>query len=567
MSDKCNAPVGVFDSGVGGLTVAREIMRNLPEENIVYFGDTARVPYGTKSKDTVLRYSRQIIRFLKTQDVKAIVIACNTASAYALEDVEKELDIPIIGVVKPGAKVACEATHNKKIGVIATEATINSGIYSSYITRQDPQIQVIGKACPLFVPLVEEGWLKDSVTFEVAGRYLRKLMEQDIDTLILGCTHYPLLRSTLREIVGEKVTLVNPAYETARELKQLLAEKGLTNIQSQEEARKYQFYVSDQADKFMRFADSILPFDVNTTKKISIREEKNTMRLGALEAGGTKMVCAIGNANGEIYERISIPTETPEITVPKMIEYFKEKDIQALGIGCFGPIDLNRKSETYGYITTTPKLAWKNYNIVGAFADALDIPVGFDTDVNGSALGEATWGITKGLDNSIYITIGTGVGMGIISNGKLLHGMLHPEGGHVLLTRHPKDTYGGKCPYHSNCLEGLAAGPAIEARWGKKGIELADKKEVWELEAYYIGQALVDCIMLLSPQRIVLGGGVMHQEHMMPLVREEVKKQLNGYLVTKELEDLDSYIVLPSLNDNQGIMGALKLAVDELAMQ
>ena len=157
--------------------------------------------------------------------------------------------------------------------------------------------------------------------------------------------------------------------------------------------------------------------------------------------------------------------------------------------------------------------------------------------------------------------------MGIISNGKLLHGMLHPEGGHVLLTRHPKDTYGGKCPYHSNCLEGLAAGPAIEARWGKKGIELADKKEVWELEAYYIGQALVDCIMLLSPQRIVLGGGVMHQEHMMPLVREEVRKQLNGYLVTKELEDLDSYIVLPSLNDNQGIMGALKLAVDELAMQ
>lgn len=272
MSDRCNAPVGVFDSGVGGLTVAREIMRNLPEENIVYFGDTARVPYGTKSKDTVLRYSRQIIRFLKKQDVKAIVIACNTASAYALEDVEKELDIPIIGVVKPGAKVACEATHNKKIGVIATEATINSGIYSSYITRQDPQIQVIGKACPLFVPLVEEGWLKDSVTFEVAGRYLRKLMEQDIDTLILGCTHYPLLRSTLREIVGEKVTLVNPAYETARELKQLLAEKGLTNIQSQEEARKYQFYVSDQADKFMRFADSILPFDVNTTKKISIEE-------------------------------------------------------------------------------------------------------------------------------------------------------------------------------------------------------------------------------------------------------------------------------------------------------
>lgn len=272
MSDRWNAPVGVFDSGVGGLTVAREIMRNLPEENIVYFGDTARVPYGSKSKDTVLRYSRQIIRFLRTQDVKAIVIACNTASAYALEEVEKELDIPIIGVVKPGARVACEVTKNKRIGVIATEATIHSGIYSSYIRRQDPQIEVIGKACPLFVPLVEEGWLKDSVTFEVAGRYLRELMEKDIDTLILGCTHYPLLRSTLREVVGEKVNLVNPAYETARELKRLLAKKGLTNQQDLSEERTYQFYVSDLADKFRSFADSILPFDVNTTKQISIEE-------------------------------------------------------------------------------------------------------------------------------------------------------------------------------------------------------------------------------------------------------------------------------------------------------
>ena len=163
-------------------------------------------------------------------------------------------------------------TKNKRIGVIATEATIHSGIYSSYIKRQDPQIEVIGKACPLFVPLVEEGWLKDSVTFEVAGRYLRELMEKDIDTLILGCTHYPLLRSTLREVVGEKVNLVNPAYETARELKRLLAKKGLTNQQDLSEERTYQFYVSDLADKFRSFADSILPFDVNTTKQISIEE-------------------------------------------------------------------------------------------------------------------------------------------------------------------------------------------------------------------------------------------------------------------------------------------------------
>ena len=272
MNQNRQAPIGVFDSGVGGLTVAREIMRNLPSERIVYFGDTARVPYGSKSKEIVLKFSRQIVRFLQLQDVKAIVVACNTASALALEEIKKEIDIPIIGVVEPGAKVAASVTKNKKIGLIGTKGTVHSKLYPEIIHSYDKEIQVFGQPCPLFVPLVEEGWLKDSVTFEVAGRYLRKLMEQDIDTLILGCTHYPLLRSTLREIVGEKVTLVNPAYETARELKQLLAEKGLTNIQSQEEARKYQFYVSDQADKFMRFADSILPFDVNTTKKISIEE-------------------------------------------------------------------------------------------------------------------------------------------------------------------------------------------------------------------------------------------------------------------------------------------------------
>lgn len=287
------------------------------------------------------------------------------------------------------------------------------------------------------------------------------------------------------------------------------------------------------------------------------------MRLGALEAGGTKMVCAIGDENGKIFERVSMPTETPKITIPRLIAWFADKQIEALGIGCFGPIDLNRSSETYGYITTTPKLAWANYDIVGAFKAALGVPVGFDTDVNGSALGEATWGITRGLDNSIYITIGTGVGVGVISNGKLLHGMLHPEGGHILLKKHQDDTYEGNCPYHKTCLEGLAAGPAIEARWGKKGVELAGRREVWELEAYYIGQALADYIVMLSPQRIVLGGGVMHQEHMLPLVREELKRQLNGYIQTKELEDLESYVVLPSLNDNQGIIGALKLALME----
>ena len=269
----CQAPVGVFDSGVGGLTVAREIMRNLPEERIVYFGDTARVPYGSKSKDTVIRYSRQIIRFLKTQGVKAIVIACNTASALALEEVEKELDLPILGVLKPGARVAAKTTRKKKIGVIGTESTINSHMYDRFIQAQDPEISVYGKACPLFVPLVEEGWLKDPVTEEVARRYLDELMHQGIDSLILGCTHYPLLRSLLRRITGESVTLVNPAYETAKELGSLLKEKGLANPGGgMDGADRYQFFVSDAADKFKHFANSILPYDIETTKKINIEE-------------------------------------------------------------------------------------------------------------------------------------------------------------------------------------------------------------------------------------------------------------------------------------------------------
>lgn len=226
-----NAPIGVFDSGVGGLTVAREIMRQIPNEKIVYFGDTARVPYGSKSKETITRFSRQIVRFLETQKVKAIVVACNTASAYALDELEKEVDIPIIGVVRPGAKVAANATKNGKIGVIGTEGTISSGIYASYIKQIKSDVEVIGKACPLFVPLVEEGLWEDPVTDEIAKRYLAELshLDKDIDTLILGCTHYPLIRSTLGRIMGEKVTLVNPAYETARELKELLIEKELLN--------------------------------------------------------------------------------------------------------------------------------------------------------------------------------------------------------------------------------------------------------------------------------------------------------------------------------------------------
>lgn len=267
-----NAPVGVFDSGVGGLTVAREIMRQMPDESLVYFGDTARVPYGSKSKNTVIRYSRQIIRFLRTQNVKAIVIACNTATACALEEVKKDLDIPIIGVIDAGARTAIQATKNGKIGIIGTEATINSDVYTGIIKQMKPNVEVYGKPCPLFVPLVEEGLLHDTVTDEIASRYMTVLKGRYIDTLVLGCTHYPLLRSTLQRIMGDEVTLINPAYETAIELKHLLEENHLECEKGRCEGEKYQFFVSDRAEKFTNFATSILPNEVKETKQINIEE-------------------------------------------------------------------------------------------------------------------------------------------------------------------------------------------------------------------------------------------------------------------------------------------------------
>ena len=271
--EPCSAPIGVFDSGVGGLTVAREIMRQIPNENIIYIGDTARVPYGSKSKETITKYSRQIVRFLREQNVKAIVAACNTASAYALEEIEQEIDIPIIGVVKPGAKVAAEVTKNGKIGVIGTEGTIGSHIYATYINKINPDITVLGKACPLFVPLVEEGLWQDPVTDEIANRYLGGLIDSDIDTLILGCTHYPMIRSTVGKIMGENVTLVNPAYETARELKELLTAENLLNGSQQAlGSNRYRFYVSDMADKFQTFANSILKYGILSAEKINIEE-------------------------------------------------------------------------------------------------------------------------------------------------------------------------------------------------------------------------------------------------------------------------------------------------------
>lgn len=270
-------PIGIFDSGVGGLTVTREIMRQLPMENLVYFGDTARVPYGSKSKQTIIRYSTQIVNFLKTKNVKAIVIACNTASALALEELQQMIDIPVIGVVWPGAISAAEATKTMNVGIIGTAATIKSEIYNKYLHKLNPDITVVTKACPLFVPLVEEGLIEDRVTEDIAGRYLSEFKEYDVDALVLGCTHYPLLSNTIRRTLGDGIKLVNPAYETAKSLKKLLAEQGKLNTSTEEVHHEY--YVSDMTDQFVPFADRVLPFRVDKIRVVNIEKyEKESGR-------------------------------------------------------------------------------------------------------------------------------------------------------------------------------------------------------------------------------------------------------------------------------------------------
>lgn len=265
-----NGAIGIFDSGVGGLTVTREIMRQLPKENLVYFGDTARVPYGNKSKQTIIRYSTQIVNFLLTKNVKAIVIACNTASALALNELSSKVDIPIIGVVWPGAISAAEVTKTMNVGVIGTPATIKSEIYNKYLHQLNPEITVVTKACPLFVPLVEQGLIEDRVTDDIAERYLHEFKEYDLDVLVLGCTHYPLLRNTIGRIVDKKIKLVNPAYETAKCLKKLLTEKDMLNSKNQEVCHEY--YVSDMTDQFLPFADRVLPARVDKIRVVNIEK-------------------------------------------------------------------------------------------------------------------------------------------------------------------------------------------------------------------------------------------------------------------------------------------------------
>lgn len=302
---------------------------------------------------------------------------------------------------------------------------------------------------------------------------------------------------------------------------------------------------------------------------------------GSIEAGGTKFVCAIGAAVGfagstavgnsddstirnekfEIIERVSFPTTTPEETMAHVFNFFDQYELLAIGIGSFGPIDVNPASATYGYITTTPKPHWGNFDFLGAVKQRYPIPIGFTTDVNAAALGEQIQGAAQGTNSCVYLTVGTGIGGGAVVNGELLSGFSHPEMGHIILRPHPEETYEGCCPYHSNCLEGLASGPAIEQRFDAKAETLEPNHLAWQLEAHYLAQALMNYILILSPEKIILGGGVMAQKHLFPMVHKELQALLNGY---GAIPDVESFIVAPGLGDNSATIGCFILAYQTL---
>jgi fructokinase len=288
---------------------------------------------------------------------------------------------------------------------------------------------------------------------------------------------------------------------------------------------------------------------------------------GGIEAGGTKFVCLVGSGPDDIRASERFPTTTPEVTLGKAIEFFRRQQVlqgplTAIGIAAFGPVDPNPSSPTFGYITSTPKAGWANTNFLGPLRQAFDLPMGFDTDVNGAALGEWRWGAAQELDTFVYLTIGTGIGGGAMVNGRLLHGLIHPEMGHMLLRRDPQiDAFAGACPFHGGCLEGLASGPALEKRWGRRAETLPADHPAWELEAHYLALGLENLIVTLSPQRIVLGGGVMEQPHLLPLVRAKVQTLLNGYVQSPQItERIDEYIVRPALGSRAGVLGAVALA-------
>ncbi len=263
-----NKPIGIFDSGIGGLTVVKRLFACLPHENLVYFGDTARVPYGTKSNSTVIEYAMQDTRFLLNKNVKAIVVACNTVSSVAIDKLKSDFPIPIIGMIEPGAQSAVEATKNGKIGIIGTRTTINNKAYSNKIKSLDGKIEVFEKACPLFVPLAEEGWIENKATYEIAEEYLKELREKQIDTLVLGCTHYPILSKVIQEVIGKNVTLIDSGIAASIVVRNELNRIGLeTNSNSLGE---HSFYVSDIQLKFKEIAELFLGRKINEVQKVDL---------------------------------------------------------------------------------------------------------------------------------------------------------------------------------------------------------------------------------------------------------------------------------------------------------
>ncbi|KNY28500.1 glutamate racemase [Pseudobacteroides cellulosolvens] len=265
-----NRPIGVFDSGLGGLTVLKELKCLIPTESVVYFGDSGRAPYGTKSKDTIVKYTFQDIRFLLNQDIKMIVIACNTASACSLKLVKDSFDIPVIEVTEPGAITAVNETKNKKIGVIGTVATISSGVYERAINRLDSSIEIVQKACPLFVPLVEEGWWENDIAFRIAEEYLEPLKKEGIDTLVMGCTHYPMLYNTISKVMGDKVKLVSSALEVTKVVRNILGEMDI--MRDERINPVYRYYTSDSVEKFESLGSAILESDIHSAEKVDIEK-------------------------------------------------------------------------------------------------------------------------------------------------------------------------------------------------------------------------------------------------------------------------------------------------------
>lgn len=290
---------------------------------------------------------------------------------------------------------------------------------------------------------------------------------------------------------------------------------------------------------------------------------------GAVEGGGTKFNCLVGSGPDDIRAEIRIPTTLPTETMAAVVEFFRQYEassgekLQAIGVACFGPVDLNPDSPTFGRITTTPKAHWAGADIVGPLKAAFNVPVPFEVDVNGAAIGEARWGAAQGLHTFVYYTIGTGIGGGAMINGQMLHGLMHAEMGHMVAPHIAGDDFEGNCPFHDHCLEDMATGPAIEKRWGVSAEQLPPDHPAWELEAEYIAAAMQTTVCMLSPQRIILGGGVMSQSQLFPIIREKTVKRLNGYIQKEEiLQHIDSYIVAPGLGGKAGMLGALAMALD-----